>query len=862
MTSLITRITLLFSIFILLGSIVYFVEPKLLLETDLGEVQTLGLEASNTKLRETKFQITTNHDPIYIDGDTNFTITATNEGWPGTGTVNDPFLIENYSITTDGSTAISINNTQVYFQIKNCEINSTALMLNTGYQLVNVSHGTLMNNTATSFYYAISLTNSSFNRIEGNTFATTIAIFGVGFNLRGSDENILSNNVVDSFRWGFRVSYSNSNILTHNIINNCSEEAFNLNHSNWNHLSANFIKDSQVGFYIRNSDSNNVNKSTVINSNSAIFLLNSFYNYLTTNNISNSVDGIRMENSSRNVYTHNVVFNQTHGFSLESNCSYNRFSWNTVIDSDSNSFYLHSGSFNNITWNTFLTSREGGISYSQIYNTVSNTGNNITFNHYDDSITPDANHDGFVDLSYNFQGSNSDQFPRVAPIWINENEDFTKFGLKGNGTINDPYIFENNYFKSNKTTLIFIHNTTNNFIIRKTTLDGMNKFYPCVEFSNVTNALLDDVSIINGLYGISLISSSNQNIANSNLITNCTIGFWIDNSTNDILTSNLITNCTIGFRIDNSTNDILTSNLITNCSKYGIVLNPSTSQNEIVNNTFTDNWINALDNSTGPNDWDRNSYGLHPEGIPFQIMGTAQAIDMNPTELDTDNDEIPDWYEIAMGMNRLLTDSEVDLDLDGMANLWEYNMGLNASDPSDALEDTEKDGLTNLQEYNFGSNAKAADSDSDYLPDLYEYQNGLDTTINDSLFDADEDGLSNLQEYLFGSRANMTDSEGDGMPDLFEYSYFLHPLKNDSYFDPDGDGFTNLEEFQNGTNPRVSDAEPQSSTTQPSEISTTHPSSQTTTTQEESTTFPGIILVIPTVSILVLLIRRKKDIVS
>lgn len=815
-------------IFFLLGSSIDSINPKIFLKNSLGEVQTLNLDTSITKVRKIESQITTYHNPIYIDGDTNFTTTAVNEGWPGTGTMNDPFIIENYRITTNGSTAISINNTQVYFQIKNCVVESSILMLNIAYYLVNVSHGKLLNNTATNYFWGVYLWNCSDNRIEGNIFANHT--WGVGFELYHSDANTLSYNVVDSERWGFQLSHSDSNILTHNRATNCSEDGFNLYDSNWNNLSANFIKDSGVGFYIRNSDSNNVNKNTVINNNNAVFLVDSFYNNLTTNNIFNGVDGMRMMNSSRNVYTHNIVFNQTHGFSLESNCSYNSFSWNTVIDSDLHSFYMHSGSFNNITWNTFLTSREGGIGYSQIYNSGSNTGNNITFNHYDDLLTPDANHDGFVDLSYNFQGSNSDQFPRVAPIWINENEDFTKFGLKGNGTINNPYIFENNYFKSNKTTLVFIHNTTSNFIIRKTTLDGMNKFYPCIEFSNITNALLDDVNIINGLYGISLISSSNQNIASNSNLTNCTIGFWIDNVTNNILTSNLITNC-----------------------PYGIVLNPSASQNEIMNNTFIDNWFNALDNSTGPNYWDRNSYGLHPEGIPFQIMGTAQAIDMNPTASDTDNDNVPDWYEIAMGMDRFLADSDEDLDLDGMENLWEYRMGLNASDPLDAFEDTEKDGLTNLQEYNFGSNADLADTDADYLPDLYEYQNGLNPTTNDSTFDKDRDGLSNLQEYLFGSYANKSDSDDDGMPDLFEYSYFLQPMIDDSDFDPDCDGYTNLEEFQNGTNPRVSDAEPQSSTTQLSE---------TTTTQEKSSTFPGVIIVISTVSILVLITRKQKDRVS
>lgn len=790
----------------------------MLLEYDYNEAQPLGLDTSISKLREIKFQITTSHDPIYIDGDTNFTATAAKEGWPGTGTLNDPFIIENYRITTNGNTAISINNTQVYFQIKNCEVNSTALMLNTGYQLVNVSHGALLNNTATSFYYPISLTNSSFNRIEGNAFATTLAIFGVGFNLWNSSENSFTNNVVDSFRWGFQLSYSNSNTLTHNVVKNCSEYAFQLYRSHWNNLSINTIKDGSTGFYLSYSHSNIMNENTVVQNNIPVFLIDSFYNRFTINNFSNNDQNIRCLNSSWNEFINNVVFNHSSGWSLESNSSYNTISWNSIIDTGYHGLYLPSGSYNNITWNSFLNSKVIG---SQIYDHTTNVGNKIEYNHYNDHLTPDINQDGIVDTSYAMTGGsgNTDPFPRVAPIWINENSDFTMLGLTGNGTINNPYIIRNTHFKSNKSVLIFICNTTANFAIHNSVFDGVNKQYSVIELYNTTNGLIENNHVRNGIRGIRVISSSNQVELIGNIVTNCT---------------------------------------------YGIVINSST-QNTITTNTLVDNWINALDDSNGTNIWNRNSYGLNPEGVPYQIHGTAQSYDMNPTALDTDNDQIPDWYEIAVGMNRFFADSNEDLDVDGMGNLWEYKMGLNASNPLDAFEDTEKDGLTNLQEFTFGSNANLADTDTDYLPDLYEYQNGLNPTTNDSTFDADGDGLFNLQEYLFGSYANKSDSDDDGMPDLFEYQYFLQPMIDDSDFDPDSDGYTNLEEFQNGTNPRISDIKPPSSTTQVSETtetSTTSAVSTQTTTSTESTSEagPGFLSIelITMIALISILIKKKR----
>lgn len=70
----------------------------------------------------------TSHDPIYIDGNTAFAENASTEGWAGDGTEGNPYILqnpyitENYNINASTAHGIYIENTDVYFIIRNCTI--------------------------------------------------------------------------------------------------------------------------------------------------------------------------------------------------------------------------------------------------------------------------------------------------------------------------------------------------------------------------------------------------------------------------------------------------------------------------------------------------------------------------------------------------------------------------------------------------------------------------------------------------------------------------------------------------------------------------------------------------------------------
>jgi hypothetical protein len=67
--------------------------------------------------------------------------------------------------------------------------------------------------------------------------------------------------------------------------------------------------------------------------------------------------------------------------------------------------------------------------------------------------------------------------------------------------------------------------------------------------------------------------------------------------------------------------------------------------------------------------------------------------------------------------------------------------------------------------------------------------------------DQDGDGLDAFEESLLGTSDTNPDSESDGMPDGWEWTEGFDPLADDSGEDPDGDGRNNLAEYQQGSDP-------------------------------------------------------------
>ena len=86
---------------------------------------SLGSATSSPFSTETAFvnrSGLTSHDPIYINGNSEFTF-ENGVSNPGVaGTADDPYIIQNWDINAGTAHGIYIENTDVYFIIRNCVI--------------------------------------------------------------------------------------------------------------------------------------------------------------------------------------------------------------------------------------------------------------------------------------------------------------------------------------------------------------------------------------------------------------------------------------------------------------------------------------------------------------------------------------------------------------------------------------------------------------------------------------------------------------------------------------------------------------------------------------------------------------------
>ena len=187
------------------------------------------------------------HQPILIDSDNDFVSSQ----FPGTGTKEDPYIIEDYKITSTGSmtNAIEVKSTSKYFIIRNCQItasyigilvegvsagtasvinNTIASSTNKGGGIVLGANGVLVsNNTCTNFVEGIHTNYASDCIIRYNNFSNN---HYHGISLRYSSNNVVTNNtVMNNEGYGVLIIRESAlnKVFNNTIIDNAKLESYN-----------------------------------------------------------------------------------------------------------------------------------------------------------------------------------------------------------------------------------------------------------------------------------------------------------------------------------------------------------------------------------------------------------------------------------------------------------------------------------------------------------------------------------------------------------------------------------------------------------------------------------------------------------
>ena len=365
-----------------------------------------------------------NPSPFVINesGGGNFTwagAAATQPWCSGSGTFNDPYIIENVTINGENSNSgITIIDSSSYFIIRNNTIyNTSSNWGDAGIKFENVSNGRILNNNVSANnQHGIYLNNSAFNVIQSN--GANNSVYAIV--LEDSDSNIVSGNIANDNDWnGFYLYRSKNNTIIGNIASNNGKSGFGNGIYFWlstnNTVSGNNLNNNKQSCLSLITSSNNTLIGNFANDSidfDGIFLSFSNDNVLTSNIVSNNNRyGILLANSGNNtLLLNNITSNSDTGIEFQNNDN-STVIGNRVIDNGNYGIRLLASSENNLLYFNNLT---GNIINNSIDDGSGNQWNNSKFgNFWSDYGGIDSNSDGIGDTPRNILGTagSQDQYP-------------------------------------------------------------------------------------------------------------------------------------------------------------------------------------------------------------------------------------------------------------------------------------------------------------------------------------------------------------------------------------------------------------------------------------------------------------------
>ncbi len=573
----------------------------------------------------------TSHGSITIRSNADFA----SQGWPGSGTKADPYIIEGLNIT-DTDDCISIQDTTAYFVIRNCLL--TGGDPGAGITLNNVTNGRIEGCRTLEKYNGIFLESSTQGNIFVNNTIDSSSFSGI--ELSGSSTNTFVNNTISfSDLFGILLSNSPNNILVNNtFVNNGVYMLGSLSSYVQTITPNNTVNGKTLGYFLNKTgetlDGTQYGQLIVVNSTDMIVQNGMFVNASV---------GLSLIYSSNSTLINNTVrFNQFTGMEVE-------YSPNCIImnNTASNNGYvgIATGSSDNLTivHNTissnemlgFLMSTSSGLLMN---NTISNNRYGMDLGSSVDSVLRNntISHNSFygVELSYSFNDTIMDNCivhngndgiylissPNnmivnntisfngddgillatssnivVANNTISYNEDdglhlvsVQNLTLNNNEFVNGGVVIENDplaYWILNVTTDNTVNGKPLGYFLNKTGgfIDGQQ--YGQIILVNSTGVTLQNGIFNNASRGIQLAYSNHTTVVNNSASFNADEGIFLYHSANNSLMNNSFCHNFYGAYLHTSSDNVLINNTILYSSNDGVYIFFS------FNTTVRDNFI-------------------------------------------------------------------------------------------------------------------------------------------------------------------------------------------------------------------------------------------------------------------------------
>ncbi|MFW9828940.1 MAG: nitrous oxide reductase family maturation protein NosD, partial [Candidatus Thorarchaeota archaeon] len=305
-------------------------------------------------------------EPISIESDDDFIA----NGFLGSGTEEDPYLIESYCISSDSVNLIYVTGTTAHFIIRNCKLDGLTQNWE-GIYFENVENGVIENNVIENTHWGIKIHDSAENEVIGNEVHQNEAgiVLWIGNNNNEIVDNVVFNNLYE----GIGLHYSDNNNVSENHIFDCNSGIILYEYSDHNNITWNEINNNYAEGVGLNDDNN--------------------YNLVSNNEIYENGVGVTIQDESDNneVVNNKILDSEGYGIYIAYAASENLIKWNDIIENNQENCQAFDNGLNNV----------------------------FEFNYWSDWISPDVEDPiGIVDFPYLIDGyaENEDPYPRTNEI--------------------------------------------------------------------------------------------------------------------------------------------------------------------------------------------------------------------------------------------------------------------------------------------------------------------------------------------------------------------------------------------------------------------------------------------------------------